>query len=181
MISWVPIPKLGPQHPQESGSALHREKGYSLNGICSSIVAASSGLRTANQILQAIGRQDEGANLARVDTKNSCAHISSAQLGPVQNPSLSHFGCALVICRGFFLKLISAIVRAICQQHGDRWSACQSPDRGTPFTRQRLLCGGASVRDSARENPDLHHFSCLSGGRSPSSLDDSWKVWVTDR
>ncbi|KAI1376387.1 hypothetical protein F4677DRAFT_419799, partial [Hypoxylon crocopeplum] len=55
---------------------------------------------------------------------------------------------------GFFLKEISAIVRATCRMRGgdhpSRGSCPLHPSRGP---RQKLLCSGASISDSAEENP----------------------------
>lgn len=61
---------------------------------------------------------------------------------------------------GSFLKLISAIVRAICQANKVVTNVNSLTHLDEP--RQRLLCGGASVRDSARENRVLHQSSTSS-------------------
>ncbi|KAI0817237.1 hypothetical protein GGR55DRAFT_8974 [Xylaria sp. FL0064] len=55
---------------------------------------------------------------------------------------------------GFFLKEISAIVRAICQRVRDVFPL-EGSQNHTSFSqpRQKLLCSGASVSDSAEENP----------------------------
>jgi len=53
---------------------------------------------------------------------------------------------------GFFLKEKSAIVRAACRN-----VLSPTPSTAGEKTRQRLLCSGASISDSAEENL-VHHL-----------------------
>lgn len=54
---------------------------------------------------------------------------------------------------GFFLKEISAIVRAICQRVRVSSLYIKESSLHHSQPRQKLLCSGASISDSAEENP----------------------------
>jgi hypothetical protein len=79
------------------------------------------------------------------------SHLASGDRGQ-RLPMISTHGSvdASFPTAGSFLKGTSAIVRAVCQRERELIANIQ---HSFPSTRQKLLCPGASVSDSAEEDP----------------------------